>query len=168
MTKLHHKEQDLQIRCVRWFRVTYPEFARLLEHPKNEVSSGNRTEGAIAKAEGVQAGVADLILHVPSRTFMSNGVPVEESFTYHSLAIEMKKKGGYQSKEQKLFQRYFEAAGNQYNVVKSFEDFQAVVRGYMSGVPAEVYDAITCVWQAIQAEEKAAARKELDRIINKA
>ena len=45
-----HKESDLQIQCVRWFRYQYQAFARLLEHPKNE-GNGNHSQGAIAKAE---------------------------------------------------------------------------------------------------------------------
>ena len=114
MTKQRHKESDLQIRCVKWFRITYPAFARLLEHPKNEGdghSAQDRMRQAISKAEGVQAGVADLILHVPASIHFWRGEIQEEPTLYHSLAIEMKTKTGRQSPEQKIFQRYFEAAG---------------------------------------------------------
>ena len=154
MIKLHHKEQDLQIRCVKWFRVTYSDFAMLMEHPKNEVASGNRTEGAIAKAEGVQAGVADLILHLPSGKF-------------HSLAIEMKTKTGRQSPEQKLFQRYFEAAGNKYVVVRSFEEFQDEVIYYMNGVSYQVMLSLARLTEQINKERTEAARKELQKLLNK-
>lgn len=166
MAKLHYKESDLQIRCVRWFRIQYPAYARLLEHPKNE-GCDDRVRGAIAKAEGVQAGVADLILHVPSVSFLYNGEMTEEGYTYHSLAIEMKTKTGRQSPEQKIFQRYFEAAGGQYIIVRDFDDFVAQVSRYMSGVPSAIDDSIREVYQAIQKEADEAAKRELQRIINK-
>ncbi len=69
MAKIHHRESDLQIRCVKWFRITYPAFAFLLEHPHNEGNGFNRIQQAIANAEGVTKGVADLILHIPTQDF---------------------------------------------------------------------------------------------------
>lgn len=167
MAKLHFKEQDLQIRCVKYFRCKYPELARLLEHPKNEVASGNRTEGAIAKAEGVQAGVADLILHVPSEVHIINGEQQEELSIFHSLAIEMKTKTGRQSPEQKLFQRYFEAAGSKYIVVRTFDDFCHEVDMYVMGIPWNIHRALLDLYKQIDKERTEAARAELQRIINK-
>lgn len=166
MAKHHHKESDLQIRCVKWFRIQYPAFARLMEHPKNE-GNGDRVQGAIAKAEGVQAGVADLILHVPSVCREWNGVCQEEPFMVHSLAVEMKTRNGRQSPEQKVFQRYFEAAGGQYVIVRSFEEFQKVVGSYMSNVPETISSRVVEVHAQIERETIAAARAELNRIINK-
>ena len=165
--KQRHKEQDLQIRCVKYFRCTYPELARLLEHPKNEVSSGNRTEGAIAKAEGVQAGVADLILHVPAFVCIIDGNPQEELYMFHSLAIELKTKTGRQSPEQKLFQRYLEAAGSMYVVVRSFEDFQKVVDRYVAGIPTAIYAQLVELHKQVELEDRAAAKNELKKLLNK-
>ncbi len=54
MTAYHHRESDMQIRCVKWFRITYPEFAYLLFHPHNEGNAFNRRQQAIANAEGVK------------------------------------------------------------------------------------------------------------------
>lgn len=166
--KIHrHKESDMQIRCVKWFRIQYPAFARLLEHPKNE-GNGDRVRGAIAKAEGVQAGVADLILHLPSVSHYYNGELQEEPFTYHALAVELKTKTGRQSQDQKIFQRYFEAAGGKYLVVRDFDDFTAKVNIYMCGVPYAVSEAVKSVYSEIEKEEADAAKAELQRIINKA
>lgn len=165
--KQRHKEQDMQIRCVKYFRSTYPELAVLLEHPKNEVASGNRTEGAIAKAEGVQAGVADLILHVPSELRVIDGVPQEEPLTVHSLAIEMKTKTGRQSSEQKIFQRYFEAAGNKYVIVRSFEEFISIVNSYVFGIPYVTRQKLRDLWLQIDKERTEAAREELKKLLNK-
>ena len=167
---MRHKESDLQIRCVRWFRITYPAFARLLEHPKNEGhdnSYEDRRRTSIAKKEGVVAGVADLLLHVPSVTHMYKGEIQEEAFTYHSLAIEMKTKTGRQSPEQKLFQRYFEAACGLYIIVRSFDDFVAQVSDYMSHIPSVVRCDIEDLHSEIERERTEAARAELNRIINK-
>lgn len=163
----HHKEQDLQIRCVKYFRCTYPELARLLEHPKNEVASGNRTEGAIAKAEGVQAGVSDLILHVPSEAHYIGGELQEELYIFHSLAIELKTKTGRQSAEQKIMQRYFEAAGSKYVIIRTFEDFCHEVDMYVMGIPYNIHEALMDLYKQIDDEETQAAREELQRLINK-
>ena len=168
MRKIHnnHKESDLQIHCVKYFRCTYPELARLLEHPKNE-GHGDKVAGAIAKAEGVQAGVADLMLHVPSEAHIIGEEVQEELYTFHSMAIELKTKTGRQSPEQKLFQRYFEAAGGKYMVVRTFEDFVATVDDYVRGIPYHIHKALLDLWQQIDDEETQAARAELQRIINK-
>ena len=167
MTKQRHKESDLQIRCVKWFRIKYPAFARLLEHPKNE-GDGDRVRGAISKAEGVQAGVADLILHVPSLCRIWKGEIQEELFTVHQLAIEMKTKTGKQSPEQKIFQRYFEAAGGQYEIVRTFEDFQKILTSYMDYIPGHIWSAVNDTYDQLERERIEAARAELQRIINKA
>lgn len=167
MAKYHFKEQDLQIRCVRWLRTEYPWLAKLLNHAKNEVASGNRTEGVIAKKEGVQAGMPDLMLHVASLQDIIDGEIQEESYLFHALAIELKTKTGRQSAEQKIIQRYFEAVGIMYVVVRTFEDFQKVVTTYVNGIPSETYNALMELWEQIDQEQIKAAREELKRLINK-
>lgn len=47
--------------CVSWFRLKYPAIGKLLFAVPNG-GARSRTEAAIMKAEGVTAGVADLIL----------------------------------------------------------------------------------------------------------
>lgn len=171
MAKYHHRESDLQIRCVKYFRIKYPAFARLLEHPKNEGcghSKEDRMRQAISKAEGVNAGTADLILHVPSLLRYYKGELQEEPYLAHSLAIEMKEKKGRQSEEQKLFQRYFEAAGGVYLVIRSFEDFQREIDDWMGYMPINIYTTVTELHKEVEEERTAAARAELQRIINKA
>lgn len=154
MAKIHHRESDLQIRCVKWFRITYPAFAFLLEHPHNEGNGFNRMQQAIANAEGVTKGVADLILHIPTQDFFS-------------LAIEMKTDKGKQSKEQKIFQRYFEAAGGKYVIVRSFDDFVDVVTKHMDDVTPITWGAVNAVYKAIDAERQAEAKRELEKLLNK-
>lgn len=154
MAKIHHRESDLQIRCVKWFRITYPAFAFLLEHPHNEGNGFNRMQQVIANAEGVTKGVADLILHIPTQDFFS-------------LAIEMKTDKGKQSKEQKIFQRYFEAAGGKYVIVRSFDDFVDLVTKHMDDVTPITWGDVNAVYKAIDAERQAEAKRELEKLLNK-
>lgn len=117
--KPRHKESDLQIACVRWFRAQYPSLAPLLfAVPNGGLRSASTAR--ILKAEGVTAGVADLILLAPRGEFAS-------------LCIEMKAgKGGQQSTLQKSWQRVAEAAGNRYVIARSLDDFIALIRDYLS------------------------------------
>jgi hypothetical protein len=154
MAIYHHKESDLQIRCVKWFRVTYPAFAFLLEHPHNEGNAFNRQQQIIANREGVTKGVADLLLHIPTQD-------------YFSLAIEMKTEKGRQSPEQKIFQRYFEAAGGKYVVVRTFEGFCDFVTRYMDDITPVTWGAINAVYKAIDKEQQDEANKQLQKILKK-
>lgn len=166
MAKYHHKESDLQIRCVRYFRIQYPYLSCLFFHPKNE-GNGNREQGAISKAEGVTPGVSDLFLQVPSESFEYNGQAAEEYHTYNALAIEMKSKTGSQSYRQKLFQRYFEAMGGKYIIIRDFEDFKMQIDKYVRGIPYNVIQDLKELYYTIQKEKDLEAKRELQRIINK-
>lgn len=73
---MNHYESKLQQACVRYFRLAYPEYGYMLFAVPNG-GSRNAVEARILKAEGVVAGVADLILLVPRSG-------------YGSLCIEMK------------------------------------------------------------------------------
>lgn len=112
-------EHQLQVRCVEWFFNESPYH----ELPLFAVPNGGRRDavtGAKMKAEGVVAGVADLILLHPSK-----------SGKYHSLCIEMKTPQGRQSDTQKEWQRKAEGSGNKYVVCRSFEQFQQIIRSYL-------------------------------------
>ena len=74
---LEHREQ---VQFVAWFRLTYPDLARLLYAIPNGVAT-SKANGARLKAEGVTAGIPDLCLAVPR-----NG--------HHGLYIEMKRSDG--------------------------------------------------------------------------
>ena len=65
---MRHRESDLQIACVRWFTMQYPQYRGLLFAVPNG-GSRNRIEAARMKAEGTVAGVSDLILLVPRGHF---------------------------------------------------------------------------------------------------
>ena len=119
MTAQRHLESQLQRQCVAWFRLQYPKHARLLFAVPNG-GRRSRIEAAIMKAEGVTAGVSDLIL-------------LEPRGGYGALCIEMKTKesGSGQTEKQKEWQAATEAAGNKYVVCRSLDSFMAEVTKYM-------------------------------------
>jgi hypothetical protein len=114
-----HDESNLQMTCVRWFRLQYPEMAGLLFAVPNGSKRGKVT-AAILKAEGALAGVSDLLFLMPAGT-----CPY--------LCIEMKTKTGRQSPAQKEFQNNVEAVGARYALVRSFDEFVSLIRNYVKG-----------------------------------
>lgn len=113
---MRHEESNLQIACVRWFRLQYPSLAPLLFSVPNG-GRRDRVTGAILKAEGAVAGVADLLLLVPN-------------IHRHGLCIEMKTPKGRQSPEQKAWQKAVESFGYKYAVVRYFEEFRDLILDY--------------------------------------
>ena len=102
--KTEHTESNLQRACVTYFRTQYPNDALMLFAVPN---GGGRSvvEASIMKAEGVTAGVSDLLL-------------LEARGGWGCLCLEAKtkKKGSGQSKAQKAWQEAAERAGNLYKV----------------------------------------------------
>ena len=115
-----HEESQLQKDCVTWFRLQYPSHALMLIAIPN---GGKRSpiEAAIMKAEGVVAGVADLIL-------------LEARGNFGCLCIEMKtrSKKSRQSPNQKIWEEATQKAGNAYVVVRTFDEFRSVVSQYLA------------------------------------
>jgi hypothetical protein len=111
-------ESNLQIACVRWFRLQYPRKANLL----NSVPNGgarNAITGAIIKKEGAVRGVADLELNMAAHG-------------YHGLKIEMKTAKGRQSPFQKQWQKDIEAQGYLYAIVRSVDEFIQLITWYIA------------------------------------
>lgn len=124
---MRHNEHELQKACVRWFRLAYPEYAYSLFAVPNG-GFRNATEAKRLKAEGVIAGVSDLILLVPRQ---GKG----------ALCIEMKTLTGVQRESQKIWQSEIEKYGNEYVVVRSFDDFRTAIENYLFEKPAGDTDA---------------------------
>lgn len=114
---MRNEEHYLQTACVNWFRLAYPQYAWMLFAVPN---GGSRTasQAKSLKAEGVIAGVSDLILLMPRQC-------------YGSLCIEMKTQKGKQEPEQKVWQLEVEKFGNKYVVVRSFDQFRSEVSSYL-------------------------------------
>lgn len=133
--KCKQHEGSLQIACVRWFRLQYPQYAMLLFHPRNEAAHGKSKRIAIDTAAGVVAGVPDLMLALPHMDLsLPSGPDIRE--WYFGLGIELKYgKTNNQTPAQRKFQRYYTAAGYAYHVVRSLEEFIEVVSDYMRHIP---------------------------------
>ena len=101
-------EHQTQTGCVNWFRYVYND-ALIFAVPNG--GRRDRKTGSRLKAEGVLAGVADIII------LSSVG----------TIFIEMKTKTGSQAASQKEFQRKVEALGYHYYVCHTFDEFQQVV-----------------------------------------
>lgn len=132
---VQHKEDDLQIRCVEWFRNSYPELSPLLFHPNNEAYFGaHKTQtqreiaGKRAKDKGVVPGVADLILLYPGAQ-------------HHALCIELKTKTGRQSDSQKQWQKAVEAFRFKYAIIKSLPDFKRIIEEFTQLTPKDATQA---------------------------
>ena len=113
--------------CVRWFNMQYPQYRGLLFACPNG-GARNLVTAAKLKAEGVVAGVADLLLLVPMFVKAKDDGWVN---TIHALCIEMKTKRGYQSQAQKEWQKKVEAAGYRYVIVRSVEQFIKEINDYL-------------------------------------
>lgn len=116
--KPRHEEDNLQISCVRWFDMQYPQYRLLLYHTPNE-GKVTRTQAVIRKKMGIRAGVADLLLLLPHQH-------------YHYLAIELKTKTGRQRETQKEWQSVCEAHGGRYVIIRSIEEFINEVTSWLS------------------------------------
>lgn len=113
------EEHTIQCSCVRWFFYQYPEFrGRLFAVPNGGVRDA--VTAAKLKAEGVVAGVADLILLVPRGSF-------------GALLIEMKTEHGRQSETQKEWERIVCQNGEyRYVVCRSLDDFIQHIENYLN------------------------------------
>ncbi len=111
------EEHRLQVACVRWFRLQYPQWS----HALFAVPNGGRrdaTTGAKLKAEGALAGVSDLIL-------------LKSNADYGALLIEMKTQKGRQSEQQKWWEELITQDCYKYVVCRSVDDFVREVEGYL-------------------------------------
>lgn len=111
-------EHELQKSCIRWFRYTYPKHQKLLFAVPNGGTRFTR-EAARLKAEGVTAGVSDLILMVPNKE-------------YAGMVIEMKHGNNKLSKHQKEWLKLVAEMGYKAIVCYSFDTFVTHVIAHMN------------------------------------
>lgn len=114
------EEHLIQCECVRVFRLKYPQF----RHNLFAVPNGSRRDkitGAKLKAEGVLAGVSDLIFLKSNRY-------------YGALLIEMKKPDGKQQETQKNWERKITKDGFKYVVCHSTSEFINEIEDYISNL----------------------------------
>ena len=107
-----HIESDIQIECVRQFRLFFPRYL-IFSVPNG--GSRSAKEAAILSAEGVMPGVSDLIVVVDGRV----------------LFIEMKAPNGRQSRYQREFQERIEVLGFEYRICHSVAEFMETVSQWL-------------------------------------
>lgn len=134
------RESYTQQAAVKWFRMQYPQYARLLIHIPNEgkrstklvrTRDGYKTvciSGSRLKAEGMVKGVSDLVLFVPSGRY--HGLCIETKT--ESMDGNGKKVRTCQSKEQRQWQEEVESQGYMYAVYRNVEEFVKIVNGYFA------------------------------------
>lgn len=116
--KPRHLEDDLQAACVKWFRMQYGPLACLLFAIPNG-GQRNAREGARLKAQGVTAGVPDMLLAVASSR--SPG-----------LFIELKVGRNKPSAAQEAHMMLLQLEGYGTAVVYTLEAFQQAVREHLA------------------------------------
>jgi hypothetical protein len=113
-----HEEHDIQVACVRWFRLSYPHLAKNLFAIPN---GGWRNEAVAAKlkAEGVTAGVFDLELLVARNDC-------------NALFLEAKTKVGRLSDKQKEWAEAVKNHGYKCVVFRSLDEFIHIIENYLA------------------------------------
>lgn len=117
---MKHEEDDLQIACVRWFSMQYPQYAPLLHHSPNG-GRRNLREAARFKAMDTKAGFPDLFFCHPSGCC-------------HGLFIEFKTAKGRQSEAQKQWEAECTRIWYAYEVVRSFDEFVELMNKYIGNI----------------------------------
>lgn len=127
---MRHAESQIQQACVFWFRRQYPKLALNLFAVPN---GGGRSaiEAQIMKGEGVTAGVADVLLLVPSRNY--HGLCIEfKRQAYKAVDGKLKLAKTYQRSDQKIWQEAVEAQGYKYAVIRTLEEFINLINSYLN------------------------------------
>lgn len=112
------RESQLQQAAVRWFRYTYPQYKDLLFSIPN-AAKRTRVNANRMKAEGQVAGVPDLMLAVPRRT-------------YHGMFIEMKSGKSQPTELQSKIITRLESQHYWVEVCNTLDKFQSTIKVYFS------------------------------------
>lgn len=108
-----HQESDIQISCVKWFKMQYPRYV-IFAVPNG--GTRDKKEMIWMLREGILPGAADL-------TICGDRGKV--------LFVEMKTRTGKQTDHQKAFEQKVTELGFQYVVCRSLEDFMKTVKAWV-------------------------------------
>lgn len=111
-----YPEHDLQVACLKWFKLQYPEYW-FIHHIPNERKQ-SPIAGKRAKDLGTLAGVADVFLPVAKKGF-------------HGFYFEFKSKKGAMTEAQVKFKFEVEKQGYEYELVRDFNDFKVLINNYI-------------------------------------
>ena len=117
--KKHDKpEERMQIEFFNQVPLFFRKLPSKLLFAVPNGGSRNIIEAKNLKAQGVKAGVSDVVLLIPKKG-------------YSSLCLEFKTLVGKQSDEQKAFEYQAERAGNKYVVVRSVKEALDILKWYL-------------------------------------
>lgn len=108
-----HRESKLQQACVRWFRLQYPQHL-IVAIPNGGQRSA--VEAAIMQAEGVTAGMPDLMILIPGRV----------------LFVEMKYGKNKATEKQKAIHEKLITLKFKVQTCYSFDDFYKIVNTFVN------------------------------------
>jgi hypothetical protein len=118
------KEDNLQIACVKWYKLQYKD-KLITSFPAGYVFSGDRTKRMITgkrmKDMGYLNGTPDIFIPEPNDKFCG-------------LFIELKVKGGHLQPSQKEVLAKLHAKGYQCEVCYTLEEFMEKTNKYMKGI----------------------------------
>lgn len=117
--KKHDKpEERMQIEFFNQVPIFFPQIPSKLLLAVPNGGSRNIIEAKNLKAQGVKAGVSDVLLLIAKKGFSC-------------LCLEFKTEKGKQSEEQIIFQNQAEKAGNKYVVVRSVKEAIDTLKWYL-------------------------------------
>lgn len=119
---MRQEEHRIQCAIVKWFYYAYPQYRGGLFFAVPNGGHRNIQTAARLKAEGVTAGVSDLMLLVSRKG-------------YHALCIEVKTMVGRQSESQKAWEAKVKSQGFCYSIVRSLGDFASLMLWYLNETP---------------------------------
>lgn len=119
---MRQEEHRIQVAIVKWFHLAYPQYRGGLFFAVPNGGHRNIQTAARLKAEGVTAGVSDLMLLISRHN-------------YHALCIEVKTIVGRQSENQKAWEAKVRAQGFYYAIVRSLDDFAELILWYLGESP---------------------------------
>ena len=120
-------EHQLQIQCFNWFRYNVENQGKGYIFATPNASKRTMAMARYMTAEGMRAGVADLVVLFPNKTiFIELKTPDVYAMNYRTGNMN-KKAGGKQKPTQKEFQDTVEALGYEYHLIDNLCDFMQVI-----------------------------------------
>lgn len=111
---MNNSEDRLQSNCYQWFHNEFPELRGLLCYNLN--NSRNKIRAMMDRGMGLQAGRADMVFYCAGKA--------------HHIEIKLEK--GVQSKVQKEWEQKIKAAGFEYHIIRSEQEFKELILGIIN------------------------------------
>ena len=110
-------ESSLQISCIKWFRLKYPQYSLNLFAVPNGGYRRKVTAVRMVK-EGLLSGVSDLLFLLPTKD-------------YHGLCIELKYNKNKMTSNQKRWANHISKYNYKHIVVYTLDDFISEINSYI-------------------------------------